>query len=101
MQNNKPRITGAIFENTSGRGPRFTGVIEIDGRKEQIAFWDKTSERTGKSYLQISEDRKKPVSQGNPAPQRSPSASQTPRTGQPRPMMPGRGTGDMDDDIPF
>lgn len=94
---NKPRVNGAIFENTSGRGPAYTGVVEIDGVKTQIALWPKVSQ-AGKDYLQISEDKKRPQAQGNLAPRPSQGFSPQ-RPVQPRPA-PGKNS-DMDDDIPF
>lgn len=92
---NKPRVSGAIFKNKSGRGPEYTGVIEIDGKKEQIALWPKTSQ-AGKDYLQIAEDRKKPDIPTPPSPGlRSP----PPRN----PVRPKSTSDDddMDDTIPF
>ena len=80
------RISGALFENKRDRGPRFSGVIEIDGKKENIALWPKTSAK-GHEYLSVSEDKKQ----------------QDKNSSGPSPFKP-RATparGDMDDDIPF
>lgn len=99
----KPRVAGAIFQNTSGRGPEYTGVVEIDGVKTQIALWPKVSQG-GKNYLQISEDRKRPQGAGPGAPR--PSGSPMPQ--RPQGYQPGRPAqpkkpddDDMDDTIPF
>lgn len=59
----KYRISGALFENQKDRGPAFTGTIEIEGNKYQVALWPKTSAK-GTNYLQVSEDKKKPMPTG-------------------------------------
>ena len=51
------RIKGAFFENIKDSGPAFTGFVEIDGVKTQMALWPKTS-AAGQNYLQVSEDKK-------------------------------------------
>lgn len=81
------RIKGAFFENLKGGGPAFTGFVEIDGVKTQIALWPKTSQ-AGQRYLQVSEDKKKPMAAGPVPPKAAPFKP------RPRPS-------DMDDDIPF
>lgn len=92
----KYRVKGAIFENQKA-GPAFTGVIEIDGEKIQLALWAKTS-AAGKPYYQISED-KKGKDQGHPA---APVRNQFSRPAPQRPIQgSGHPSNDMDDDIPF
>ena len=80
------RISGALFENKRDKGPRFSGVIEIDGKKEQIALWPKISAK-GHEYLSVSEDKKKDAAAGGPSPF--------------KPRAPAPQNKDMDDDIPF
>jgi hypothetical protein len=55
---NDYRIKGAFFETEGDTGPAFTGFVEIDGVKTNIALWPKTSAK-GQNYLQVSEDKKK------------------------------------------
>ena len=85
------RISGAIFEGRGEKGPAYSGVIEIDGKKEYVSLWPKTSAK-GVPYLSISEDKKRAEKEGAtpPASGRSPFK---PRTAPQR--------NDMDDDIPF
>jgi hypothetical protein len=109
----KPLVSGAIFEreNPSGRGPTFTGNVEIAGVKYDIAVWAKTS-AAGAPYYSISENKPRPpMSQqaprpaGYPAPQSGGGyASQRygDQHGNPaRPQSPPSRNNDMDDDIPF
>jgi hypothetical protein len=92
---NKYRVSGAFFENKKDVGPAFTGTIEIDGVKTNIALWPKTS-AAGNNYLQVSEDKKKTPSPGGP----QGGSPFKPRT-QAAPSPNLRDSGDMDDDIPF
>lgn len=87
------RVKGAFFENIRDTGPAFTGFIEIDGVKTQIALWPKTSAK-GQNYLQVAEDKRKDPNAGASAPKSpfKPRATQT----QPPPK-----DDDMDDTIPF
>jgi hypothetical protein len=55
---NNFRVKGAFFENDKQTGPAFTGFIEIDGVRTEIALWPKTA-RSGVNYFQVSEDKKK------------------------------------------
>ena len=83
------RISGAIFE-VQGGGPAFTGFIEIDGKKEFIALWPKTSAK-GQNYFQVAEDKKRVEKEGarsspspfKPKPKPSP-IKQLPRPGPKR-----------------
>jgi len=111
MQNNY-RVKGAFFENMKPTGPAFTGFVEIDGVRTEIALWPKTSQK-GTNYFQVSEDKgkKKPAQPGSfaPAPQSSFTGRQysQPTTGrQPQsvrgPSTPKTTYNDMDsDDISF
>lgn len=91
----KFRVSGALFENDKG-GPAFTGFVEIDGVKTNIALWPKRSAK-GNDYLQVSEDMKKSV-QAPSAPQiGSPFKKRQPA---PNPNLRGSGTKDDPDD-PF
>jgi hypothetical protein len=88
---NDYRIKGAFFENVKDTGPAFTGFVEIDGVKTSIALWPKTSAK-GQNYLQVAEDKKKPVQQS-----RSPFRPRQPVTGN----DPRDGFADDDQDVPF
>jgi hypothetical protein len=85
------RIKGAFFENVSDTGPAFTGFVEIDGVKTQIALWPKTSAK-GQNYLQVAEDRKR-QSERRLAP--------APRSPFDRKPVTRNDPVDLDDDIQF
>jgi len=84
------RVKGAFFEK-GGKGPAYTGFVEIDGVKTLISLWSKTS-KAGQPYLQVSEDKKKNT---NSSPSYETSQGNDPRGGYRQ--------SDMDDDgeIPF
>ena len=86
------RVSGAMFKNTRGAGPEYTGFVEIDGVKTNIALWPKRSAK-GDDYLQVGENKPK---EGYAAPPGNP-AMNSPM--KPRVAPPQRN--DMDDDIPF
>lgn len=88
------RVKGAFFENVKDTGPAFTGFVEIDGVKTNIALWPKTS-ANGNNYLQVSEDKKRVQPS---TPQGSPAKGSPFKPRQPAPPAPQN---DMDDDIPF
>ena len=90
---NQYRVKGAFFENEKPNGPAFTGFVEIDGVRTEIALWPKTSAK-GQNYFQVSEDKRKQQQQATAAP-RSPFAKKQVQMPSPRPPN------DMDDDIPF
>jgi len=105
--NNNYRVRGAFFENMKPTGPAFTGFVEIDGVRTEIALWPKTSQK-GTNYFQVSEDKgkKKPAqSSFAPAPQSSFTRRQysQPTTGRQQPQSPqGRSPfNDLDDEVPF
>lgn len=92
---NNFRVKGAFFENDK-QGPAFTGFVEIDGVRTNIALWPKTSQK-GVNYFQVSEDKKN-------APQATTAkAASSPFTRHPpKPAnKPAPDNSDMDDDIPF
>jgi len=93
------RIKGAFFENIKDSGPAFTGFVEIDGVKTQMALWPKTS-AAGQNYLQVSEDKKaKKIaapSSGGHSPFKARKLVGNDPPGKPVPYSDG-----MDDDIPF
>ena len=113
MQNNY-RVKGAFFENMKPTGPAFTGFVEIDNVRTEIALWPKTSQK-GVNYFQVSEDKKKPAQQsGAPGPRRGsgsfgPGQNFAPRSQPPQAQYTKPTSGpqhhqpinDMDDDIPF
>ena len=84
------RVKGAFFENDKASGPRYTGFVEIDGVRTNIALWPKVSAK-GDDYLQVSE--KKPMPGAGTAP-RAPAMNSPIKQAPPR-------NRDMDDDIPF
>jgi hypothetical protein len=94
MPDSKYRISGALFAKTSPNGPVYSGIIEIDGVKHNIALWEKTSAK-GNQYLQISEDKK-----AKPPGTTPPAAGGANRFQRPAPT-PKKPNDDMDDDIPF
>lgn len=94
-----PKISGAIFANNYPNGPSYTGVVEIDGQKYEVALWEKTAKSTGKPYLQVSENKKKGAGAGQ-APQVLGAARNMFKTAAKPPVAPP--VDDMDgDDIPF
>jgi hypothetical protein len=98
------RVKGAFFENVKDTGPAFTGFVEIDGVKTQIALWPKTSAK-GQNYLQVAEEKKR---SGAVAPPKSPfrprgQQQQAPQQQAPQQQPQGYGPGynnDLDDEIP-
>lgn len=87
------RVKGAMFANTKERGPAFSGFVEIDGVKTNIALWPKRS-AAGADYLQVSENKK--MEQGS-----SPAPRQPQMNSPIRPRDPPSGRSEMDDDVPF
>jgi hypothetical protein len=85
---NKPRVSGALFENLRDTGPAFKGFVEIDGVKTQIVLWPKTSAK-GQNYLQVAEDKRLPQ---HPREQG--------RLSQIKPRNDPRDNSDMDDELP-
>jgi len=83
------RVKGAFFESDKG-GPKYTGFVEIDDVRTNIALWPKVSAK-GDDYLQVSE--KKPMPGAGTAP-RAPAMNSPIKQAPPR-------NRDMDDDIPF
>jgi hypothetical protein len=92
------RVKGAFFENLKDTGPAFTGFVEIDGVKTQIALWPKTSAK-GQNYLQVAEEKKRPAAGSAPA--RSPFKPRQQAPQQPQGYGPGYKNNDLDDDVPF
>jgi hypothetical protein len=95
MAPQKYRVNGALFENENPNGPAFRGFIEIDGKKEQIALWPRTS-NAGKNYLSIAEEKKmqKPAAPASKSPFGRPKQSQQDSQ---QGFLPKN---DMDDEIP-
>ena len=97
------RIKGAFFENIKDSGPAFTGFVEIDGVKTQMALWPKTS-AAGQNYLQVSEDKKgkRDAARSNSGPPFTTSGSPFKSKKLVGNDPPGKPIpNDMDDDIPF
>ena len=92
-QNQKYRVSGALFENERQTGPLYSGFIEIDGVKTQISVWPRTA-NSGKNFLSISEEKPRVPQQGAPQVRSPQVQTRSPFPGKPR-------NEDMDDDVPF
>lgn len=93
----KYRVSGAMFENTKA-GPAYTGFVEIDGVKTNIALWPKRSAK-GQDYMQVAENKMLDKSGGTGVAPRAPAANSPFKA-----RTAGSGfvpKSDMDDDIPF
>jgi hypothetical protein len=88
------RVGGAIFKSTKSAGPEFTGFVEIDGVKTNIALWPKRSAK-GQDYWQVGEN--KMLEKDAAVAPRAP-AQHSPMKPKPPPY---RRDPDMDEDIPF